>query len=368
MKQNPNEPAPLDYRSPVIGEDAAATARRRQTRRASAATLIFLATANAIVWAFAILILHHYALVLGTAGLAYTLGLAHALDADHISAIDNVTRRLMQDGQRPTTVGLFFSLGHSTIVILLSLAIALTAASVQARFPQLERVGGLVGTSISAAFLLLVASINLLILRTIFRTFLSVRKGEPYIEQSLDEVLRQLGWIGRVCRPMVQLIDRSWKMYFVGFLFGLGFDTATQVGLLGISAAAATQRLPLWSILVFPFLFTAGMCLVDTIDGILMLGAYGWAYVHPVRKLYYNMTITAISVLMAVVVGGIEILNMIGDEFDLHGWFWDRIGNLGDHFGTIGVAIVSLFIMSWIGSAVLYRWMGYDRLEMATGR
>ncbi|MBV8781475.1 MAG: HoxN/HupN/NixA family nickel/cobalt transporter [Phycisphaerae bacterium] len=328
-------------------------------------TLAILIAGNAIIWLIALLVLHHYAIAVGTAGLAYTLGLAHALDADHISAIDNVTRRLMQDGHRPTAVGFFFSLGHSTIVILLSLAITLTAASIQSHFPQFERYGGLIGTAISAAFLLLVAGVNLLILRTIIRTFLAVRRGEQFAEQSLDEVLTDLGWIGRVCRPIVRMVNRSWKMYIVGFLFGLGFDTATQVGLLGISAAAATQKFPIWSILIFPLLFTAGMCLVDTIDGILMLGAYGWAYVHPIRKLYYNMTITAISVLMAVFVGGLEILNMIGDQLDLHGWVWERIGAMGDHFGAIGISIVALFVVSWVASAVIYRRMGYAELEYA---
>ena len=321
---------------------------------------------NAVVWALAILVLHQYALVLGTASLSYTLGLAHALDADHISAIDNVTRRLIQDGQRPTAVGFFFSLGHSTIVVLLTLAITLLATGAESRFPQLEHMGGMIGTSISAAFLLLVAGINLLLFRTTFRTFLLVKRGEPYVELNLDQVLQQLGWIGRACRPIVQLIDQSWKMYFVGFLFGLGFDTATQVGLLGISAAASARHLPLWSILIFPLLFTAGMCLVDTIDGILMLGAYGWAYVHPVRKLYYNMTITAISVLVAMLVGGIELVNLLGLQLGLRGPIWDRIQAMGDHFGAIGVFIVCLFVVAWIGSAAIYRWLGYHELEFST--
>jgi nickel/cobalt transporter (NiCoT) family protein len=202
------------------------------------------------------------------------------------------------------------------------------------------------------------------LLRTIFQNFVVVRRGEPYVEQNLDDVLKQLGWIGRVCRPIVQLINRSWKMYFVGFLFGLGFDTATQVGLLGISAAASTEHLPLWSILIFPLLFTAGMCLIDTIDGILMLGAYSWAYIHPVRKLYYNMTITAISVLVAVLVGGIELLSMLGMQFSFRGPIWDRIQAIGDHFGLIGIFIVCLFILAWIGSLLVYRWLGYHRLEL----
>jgi high-affinity nickel-transport protein len=338
---------------------------RPRTRRAVAVTLGLMLAANGVVWLAALLVLHHYALAIATATAAYTLGLAHALDADHISAIDNVTRRLMQDGQRRTLVGFFFSLGHSTIVILLSLAIAFAAAGVQARFPQLERFGGLVGTTLSALFLLAVAAINLLVLRTVWRTFRQVRRGHPYHEQSLDEVLAQLGWIGRLCRPLLRLVDRSWKMYPVGFLFGLGFDTATQVGLLGIAAAAGTQHLPVWSILLLPLLFTAGMCLVDTADGILMLGAYGWAYVHPVRKLYYNMTITALSVAIALVVGTIESLGIVGDQMDLHGWFWDRVGSLGDHFGAIGVAIVALFVLGWAASALSYRLLGYRQLEVA---
>ena len=341
---------------------------RPRTRRAVLITLGLLVAGNGLIWVVAVLVLHHYALVVATATAAYTLGLAHALDADHISAIDNVTRRLMQDGQRPTLVGLFFSLGHSTIVILLSVAIAVTAAGVQDRFPQLKHVGGLVGTSLSAAFLLAVAVINLLVLRTIWQTFRQVRRGHPYQEQSLDEVLVQLGWIGRLCRPLLRLVDRSWKMYVVGFLFGLGFDTATQVGLLGIAAAAGTQHLPIWSILLLPLLFTAGMCLVDTLDGILMLGAYGWAYVHPVRKLYYNMTITAISVLIALVVGGIESLGVVGDRLALHGWFWDRVASLGDHFGLVGVAIVGVFVLAWATSALSYRLLGYHRLELAGTR
>jgi high-affinity nickel-transport protein len=175
--------------------------------------------------------------------------------------------------------------------------------------------------------------------------------------------MAQLGILGRVFRPMLRLVDRSWKMYPVGFLFGLGFDTATEVGLLGISAAAATQGLPIWSILIFPMLFTAGMCLVDTADGLLMLGAYGWAFVHPVRKLYYNMTITAVSVLIAIVVGGIELLGVIGDQLSLAGGFWDGIRKLGDNFWIVGVLIVAIFILSWLASAFAYRIMGYKQLE-----
>jgi high-affinity nickel-transport protein len=247
---------------------------------------------------------------------------------------------------------------------LLSVGIALSAARIQSHFPELERVGGLIGTAVSAIFLLLIAFINLLVLRGIVGAFARVRRGEQ-IDQDLDTTLSQLGIMGRIFRPVLRLVDRSWKMYGVGFLFGLGFDTATEVGLLGISAAAATQGLPIWSILLFPLLFTAGMCLMDTADGILMLGAYGWAFVHPIRKLYYNITITAVSVVIALVVGAIEILGIIGDQFTLHGRFWDGIGSLGDHFGLIGVTIIGIFILSWAISLVAYKAMGYHELEIS---
>lgn len=326
-------------------------------------TIVGLLIANIAIWIAALLAFHHFPLLLGTATLAYTFGLRHALDADHISAIDNVTRKLMQDGRRPVLVGFFFSLGHSTIVVLLSVLIALTAARIQSRFPGMQRVGGLIGTSVSALFLLLIAGINLLVLRSVVRAFGKVKRGEPYDDQDLEVTLSQLGLMGRIFRPILHLVDSSWKMYGVGFLFGLGFDTATEVGLLGISATSATHGLPIWSILLFPALFTAGMCLIDTADGILMLGAYGWAFVHPVRKLYYNMTITTISVVIAVLVGGIEMLSIVGDQFNLHGFFWDSIASLSDHFGVIGVLIIFIFVGSWIASAIAYRIMGYQELE-----
>jgi high-affinity nickel-transport protein len=334
-------------------------------RGKSIAVLIALLITNIAIWILALLAFHHFALLLGTATLSYTFGLRHALDADHISAIDNVTRKLMQEGQRPTLVGFFFSLGHSTIVILLSVVIALTASQIQSRFPELERVGGLVGTSVSALFLLLIAGINLLVLRGVFRAFMKVKRGDAFDDQDLDAQMNQLGLLGRIFRPVLRLVDQSWKMYLVGFLFGLGFDTATEVGLLGISATSATQGLPIWSILIFPLLFTAGMCLIDTADGILMLGAYGWAFVHPVRKLYYNLTITTMSVLIALLVGGIEVLGIIGDQLNRHSIFWTGIGSLNDHFGLIGVLIIFIFIASWLASAMAYQFMGYQKLEQA---
>jgi len=330
-------------------------------RRRLVLVALLLLGINLIIWAAALLAFHHYPLLLGFGAEAFLLGLAHALDADHISAIDNVTRKLMQEGKRPMLVGFFFSIGHSTIVILLSLAIAVTAARIQSRFDGLQRMGNVVGTAISALFLFGIALINLLILRGVAQTFRLVKRGEPYTDQDLDGMLSRMGTIGRTVRPVIRLVDSSWKMYFVGFLFGLGFDTATQVGLLGIAAAAGTQGVPIWSILLFPLLFTAGMCIVDTADGVLMLGAYGWAFVHPVRKLYYNMTITAVSIFIALVVGGIEVLSLLSDQLSLHGWFWDRVNSLD--FFWVGILIICVFVCSWVGSIAAYRLLGYRELE-----
>lgn len=329
-------------------------------------TMSLLVATNVAVWGVALLSFRGHVNLLELGGVAYVLGLAHALDADHICAIDNVTRKLMQEGQRPSLVGFYFSLGHSTIVILLTIAIAATATGIQSHFDALAHAGGLIGTLVSAVFLFAIAAMNLLVLRSISRTFSRVKRGEVYVDQDLQVILDSMGCVGRRVRPLLRLLDRSWKMYAVGFLFGLGFDTATQVGMLGISATAATRGMHIHDILMFPLLFTAGMCLVDTADGVLMLGAYGWAFVHPVRKLYYNMTITAVSVLIAVFVGGLEILGIGVDKFDLHGIFWDGIRMLNEdyHFSMIGVLIIGIFVFSWITSIVAYRYMGYHKLEL----
>jgi high-affinity nickel-transport protein len=332
-------------------------------------TMGMLTAANVTVWVAALVIFRGRVNLIELGGIAYLLGLAHALDADHICVIDNVTRKLMQDGQRPALVGFYFSLGHSTIVLLLTIAIAIGTGTVQSEFSTLAKTGGLLGTLVSAFFLFAVASMNLLVLRSVANTFNRVMRGEAYVDQDLAPVLNSMGRIGRTVNPVLRLLDRSWKMYAVGFLFGLGFDTATQVGMLGISATAATHGMHVQDILVFPILFTAGMCFVDTADGVLMLGAYGWAFVHPVRKLYYNLTITAVSVLIAFVVGTLEVLGVIGGKYDLHGAFWHGIGTLNNdyHFGMIGVLVIGIFILSWIISVVAYRCMNYRQLELMTG-
>jgi len=322
---------------------------------------------NVLAWIWTLVSFHAFPVLLGTALLAYTFGLRHAVDADHIAAIDNVTRKLMQQGQRPVGVGFFFSLGHSTIVVGLSIAIALTSIALKNRFDSLENVGGIIGTSVSAFFLLAIAIVNLVILAAIWRTFQGVKAGGPYVDEDLDLILAQRGFLGRIFRSLFRLIDHSWQMYFVGFLFGLGFDTATEVGLLGISAAEASKGLPIWSIMVFPALFTAGMALVDSLDGILMLGAYGWAFVKPIRKLYYNLTITFVSVMVALVIGGSEALGLVGGQFKMQGVFWEMIGYLNDHFGTLGFVIIGVFVVSWIGSLAIYRMNRYDEIEVSTG-
>jgi nickel/cobalt transporter (NiCoT) family protein len=323
-----------------------------------------LIAANIAAWIWALISFRHFPLLLGTSLLAYSFGLRHAVDADHIAAIDNVTRKLMNEGKRPVAVGLFFSLGHSTIVVLATAGIATAVITFKPELEDLHRFGAAISTLISASFLLLIAGMNLMILRGVWQAFRRVREDGCFVEEDLDMLLAQGGFFARIFRPMFRMIGHSWQMYLLGVLFGLGFDTATEVSLLGISAAEASHGLPIWSILVFPALFTAGMSLIDTLDGTLMLGAYGWAFLKPIRKLYYNMTITAVSVIVALAVGGIEVLGLIGDQFNLGGPFWDAVGNLNENFGVVGYAIIALFVGAWIVSLAIYRFKGYDDIEV----
>jgi high-affinity nickel-transport protein len=327
-----------------------------------------LAAANIAAWAWALIAFRDYPLQLGTAFLAYTLGLRHAVDADHIAAIDNVTRKLMQEGKRPAAAGFFFSLGHSTVVWLGTIAIALATAAFKDKIEAFKAIGGVAGTAASASFLLAIAIMNIFVLAAVYKTFRRVKAGGAYAEEDLDMRLSGGGFIARLFRPLFRAISRSWHMYPLGLLFGLGFDTATEIGLLGLSAAGASQGMPLWSILVFPALFTAGMSLVDSADSILMLKAYGWAFVKPVRKLYYNMTVTFVSALVALIVGGLETLNLIGAKLELKGSLWEAIGAINDNFGVLGYVIIGVFVATWTISALLYRLMGYDRLEPLPAR
>jgi high-affinity nickel-transport protein len=326
-----------------------------------------LVVANLAAWAWALVALRHFPVLLGTAFLAYGYGLRHAVDADHIAAIDNATRKLMAAGRQPASVGLFFSLGHSTIVVLASLGIALAATALRARFAPLREVGGLVGTSVSVLFLFAIAGVNFSMLPGLWRAFRRRLAGDVGDggtgDGGLDQASMTGGLYTRLLRPVFRLVSRSWHMYAVGFLFGLGFDTATEIGLLGITAAETARGMPVWSILVFPALFTAGMSLIDTLDSVLMTGAYGWAFTRPARKLYYNLTVTAISVLVALLVGGVEALGLIGDQLGLGGAFWDGVAAINDNFGAFGFLIVALFAVCWLVSMAIYRLKRYDRID-----
>ncbi len=323
-----------------------------------------LIAANLGAWAWALAVFHDQPLYLGTALLAYGFGLRHAVDADHIAAIDNVTRKLMQQGRRPVSVGFFFALGHSTVVILAAAGVAATATMLSTHFDQFKSIGGIIGTLVSALFLFVIAAANLVILRSVWRTWCHVRAGGTYVDEDFDMLLNSRGVLARLFRPLFGLVNQGWHMFPLGFLFGLGFDTATEVALLGISATQAAKGIGIWSIMVFPALFAAGMSLIDTTDGVLMLGAYNWAFVKPVRKLYYNLTITSVSVVVAVLIGGIEALGLMGDQLGLSGWFWDGVGALNDNFGSLGFIIIGVFIAAWIGSIVIYRYRRLDDIEI----
>jgi nickel/cobalt transporter (NiCoT) family protein len=332
-------------------------------RRRITGVYLFLIFANLAAWAWAVLVFRNQPVLLGTALLAYGLGLRHAVDADHIAAIDNVTRKLMQEGKRPVGVGLFFALGHSTVVILAAAGVAGTAMALAGSFDRFKVIGSIVGTGVSAVFLFAIASANLIILHGVWRTFQHVRKGGRWVEEDFDLLLNRRGLFSRWFRPLFGLIGDSWHMYPLGFLFGLGFDTATEVAVLAVSAAAAAKGVSIWSIMVFPALFAAGMSLVDATDGIVMLGAYRWAFIKPIRKLYYNLTITFVSVVVAVLIGGVETLGLMGDQLALKGPFWDGIGALNDNFTVLGAAIAGLFVAAWIGSVIVYRYASLDKFR-----
>jgi len=324
---------------------------------------LVLAIINALAWIWALLEFRDYPVLLGTASLAYAFGLRHGVDPDHIAAIDNVTRKLMQQGKQPLYAGFFFALGHSTIVVIASVLVALSVATLQAEFEGFREIGGVIGTSVSALFLLGISLANIVILASVYRMFAAVRRGDRLIEDDLHEMLARRGLLGRMLRSLFGIINKSWHMYPLGLLFGLGFDTASEIGLLGISAGQGSAGLPVWSILVFPALFTAAMSLVDTTDGVLMIHAYGWAFIKPIRKLYYNLTITLVSIAVALLIGSVEALGLLGTKLGLAGGFWDCIGALNDNFGALGYLIIGIFATSWLISVVVYRLNGYDEID-----
>ncbi|MEV7416367.1 HoxN/HupN/NixA family nickel/cobalt transporter [Streptomyces sp. NPDC089919] len=336
--------------------------------RRIAGMVAFIAALHVIGWFTLVQIVapEHYSLGDKTFGIgigvtAYTLGMRHAFDADHIAAIDNTTRKLMDGGQRPLSVGFWFSLGHSSIVfalaVLLSLGIKTLAGPVEDGDSGLHAVTGWIGTTVSGTFLYAIAIINLVILAGIWKVFREMRQGR-FDEAALEEQLDNRGFMNRLLGRLMKSITKPWQMYPLGLLFGLGFDTATEIALLVLAGTGAASGLPWYAILCLPVLFAAGMSLLDTIDGTFMNFAYGWAFSKPVRKVYYNLTITGLSVAVALLIGTVELLGLIGEKADLHGPFWDWIAGLD--LNLLGYAIVGLFVATWVVALAIWK---FGRIE-----
>ena len=330
--------------------------------RKIAAIYVLLFAANAVVWTWAFIALSGHPTLLGTAMLAYVLGLRHAVDADHIAAIDNVVRKLMQEGKRPVSAGLFFSLGHSLVIAIAVAVIVGTAFALQGRPHPFKVIGSVIGTGTSAFFLLAIAAVNLIILRGVWRSFQRARRGEAVAEHELDQLLSGRGLLARIFRPLFRMVTRSWHMFAIGFLFGLGFDTATEITLFTVAGSQASGGMSFGTVMIFPALFAAGMTLVDTSDSVLMVGAYGWAFLNPIRKIWYNLTITAISALVAMLIGGIEALGLLASKLELAGGFWDMVGKLNSGLAGFGYVVIAIFVASWIVSLLIYRWGGLGRI------
>ena len=298
----------------------------------------------------------------GTGLLAYTLGMRHAFDADHISAIDNTTRKLLNDGKRPLSVGFFFSLGHSSVVfflaVVLNFGIRGLDQQVKNGSSSLQYTTNIVGTLVSSFFLFLIAAINIVILVGILKIFRAMRGG-VYDEAELERQLNSRGLMMRVLGPLSRRVDTPWKMYPIGFLFGLGFDTATEVALLVLAGTAVVGGLPFYAILSLPILFAAGMSLFDTMDGCFMNFAYDWAFAKPVRKVYYNLTITGLSVFVAMFIGGIEALGLLAQDGHLNGGFWSFMQNF--NINKAGFVIVGVFVLTWMVALAVWRYGGIER-------
>ncbi len=356
----------LIYRIRMIGNRAKQipVARRMGVPRMGVAVGILapLAALNVAVWLWAWVLFADRPALFGVALLAWTLGLRHAVDADHIAAIDNVVRALIRDGRQSRLVGLYFSLGHSTVVVLACVAIAATASAFDlAGFREL---GGTIGVSVSALFLLTIAAMNCVLFVDLWRAFGRMRSGVAADPRTPTEAIADHGLLTKLFRPLFRLIRRSWHMYPLGFLFGLGFDTATEVGLLSIAATEGANGASPWSVLIFPALFAAGMVLVDTADSVFMTQAYGWALIDPLRKLWYNLTITATSVVVALLIGGMEALGLLAERFELQGAFWSVVADANAGLTHAGLAAIGLCALIWGVSAAVFRWKTRD---MAVG-
>jgi nickel/cobalt transporter (NiCoT) family protein len=285
----------------------------------------------------------------GTGILAYTLGMRHAFDADHIAAIDNTTRKLVGEGKRPLSVGFFFSLGHSSVVFVLAVALNFGIRALNSQVSDsrsaLHSVTGIIGTTVSGAFLYLIAALNVIILVSITKVFRQMRLG-AYNDEELEEQLARRGLMNRLLRPLSSRVDTPWKMYPIGLLFGLGFDTATEIALLVLAGSAVVSGLPFYAVLSLPLLFAAGMSLLDTADGCFMNFAYDWAFARPVRKVYYNLTITGLSVFVAFFIGTVEVLDLVAGQAHLSGGFWSAMQ--GFNINTAGFVVVGVFVLTWL--------------------
>lgn len=291
-------------------------------------------------------------ILLGMAFLAYTLGLRHAFDADHIAAIDNTVRKLVQQKKNPVGVGFFFSIGHSSVVLLMSVILTVSVHWAQRELPHWQEIGSVMGTLVSGCFLILIGFLNAIVLVDLQKVFFKMRKG-AYNEQKVEELLLSRGFIARFAGPLYRFISKSWHVYPLGFLFGLGFDTASEVALLAISAGAAKDALPVVGILSLPILFAAGMSLMDTTDGVLMTNAYQWAFSTPLRKIYYNITVTALSVIAAVLIGTIELAQVFSEKMGLTSGAWHWIQKID--IGWMGYLLVILFLLSWGVSFIIWK-------------
>ncbi|MGI0055321.1 MAG: HoxN/HupN/NixA family nickel/cobalt transporter [Thermoplasmata archaeon] len=302
----------------------------------------------------------------GLAVTAYVLGLRHGFDADHIAAIDNTTRKLLNDGQRPLTVGTWFSLGHSTIVCGMVAALVLATDFIKNYYGSFASVGAVLGTLVSGVFLFIIGIVNVIIVLEVYRLFRGLR-DRTLDQRALDEQMEKRGFLYRYFGRFFRIVRKPRDIYPIGVLFGLGFDTATEVLLISLSVGFAVGTdVPLWAVMILPLLFTCGMVLSDTTDGFAMRYAYGWAFDQPVRKIYYNLTLTVISVLVAFAIGGVEVLQVLSSELGWSGGFWDAVNALD--FETLGIAIVALFIGAWAIAMAIYRYRRYEEIGFGPPR
>lgn len=297
--------------------------------------------------------------------IAYGFGLRHAVDADHIAAIDNVTRKFLYNKQYPIGVGFFFSIGHSSIVFIMSFLVALGTIYMRTHLLDFQHIGSLIGTMVSSVFLLVIALINFIIFIDTYKSFLAYRRSGAQGED-IQKILVQKGAMTSLFRPLFRLVTKSWHMYIVGFLFGLGFDTSTEVALLGISATQAASNMSVWAIMVFPILFMSGMSLIDTLDGILMINVYGWAMVKPARKLFYNMAITLLSFCVALFIGSLEALSIISEKFGLTTGIWAYINRVNNNLDYMGFYIVGIFIACWVLAIIISKFISVGTAESSS--